>query len=288
VLAAICSTSSAIIDQETVRKGIRTMPTVSIDGTTLAYDDLGQGKPIVFLHGIYVSKSQWRLQLEYFAQNNYHVIACDLRGHGGSSAMTEPCSMVDMAGDVIAVLDQLGLEQVVCCGHSFGGMVAQELVLSYPERVAGLILAETIYGAISTPWEAATTLFTNIWLPQVISPKNYTRIMASFFGMYTPEAAPYILDEARRYIEDNGQSQQNILRASLTFDSRWRLEQISCPTLILVGQYPHLPLIWLHAWEMWWRIKRAKLTVIPAAGHLLHWDNPKAFNEAIAQFAADL
>jgi pimeloyl-ACP methyl ester carboxylesterase len=57
---------------------------------------------------------------------------------------------------------------------------------------------------------------------------------------------------------------------------------------LVVAQYPHLPLVYFHNWEMYWRIAGAKLKFIPAAGHLLFWDNPTAFNQTVTDFMRDL
>lgn len=258
------------------------MTTASINGVNLAYDDVGKGEPLLLIHGIYSSRRQWGLQFKQL-QDNYRLIACDLRGHGQSSASNDDYSVKLFADDLVALLDNLGIEKVVCCGHSFGGFVAQELAISHPERVRGIILAETIYGVNSTPWEATWGAFMNIWLPEAIGTENYVKMIAGFFGMFTPASAAYILEEAERHLTDP-KNQRNIMNASLRFDSRWRLHQIQCPTQLLMGQIPHVPWIWWHNWEMYWRISGAKLDFIPNAGHMLFWDNPPAFNEAIAQF----
>lgn len=260
------------------------MPTFSANGATLAYTDHGTGKPIVFVHGIYSSQEQWKLQVDHF-KDKYQIITCDLRGHGRSSTTKEPYTVQLFAGDLIALLDHLELEQAVICGHSFGGLVAQELALSHPDRVRGIILAETLYGLCSTPWDAAAGWMMNIWFPLMIGVENYVKMVALYFGMYTPGGAKYIIHEAERHLDDE-QNQQNILKASLSFDSRWRLHQIDCPTLLIVGQYPHIPYIQLHNWEMYWRIKDAELKIIPGAGHMLFWDNPNAFHNAIDEFMA--
>lgn len=262
------------------------MAIISIDGAKVAYEVHGQGEPLLLIHGIFCSRKQWNLQIEYF-KNKYQVIACDLRGHGESSNTLTPYSVDLFTSDVIGLLDHLGVEQCICCGHSFGGLVAQELAISYPERVRGIILAETMYGASSTPWEAATAVFINMWLPQMFGIENYIQLIAQFFGMYTPGGAEYILQEAERHLGDE-ENQQNILKASLLFDSRWRLHKIQCPTLLVVGQYPHIPAIPWQNWEMYWRLPNAKLVYIARAGHMLFWDNPEDFNANIEQFMATL
>lgn len=257
------------------------MPTLNVNGTTIAYDDYGRGDPLVFIHGIFVSKDTWYPQLNYFAQT-HRVITCDLRGHGLSPASNAPYSVALFAQDVVALLDALEVEKATCCGHSFGGMVAQELALSYPNRVNKLILAESSYGVRSTPWEAALVEVTNKCISWV-NLESHVDMFATYFGMFTPQAAAAIQQESARHLQDKTNF-RNILQASLSFDSRWRLSRIACPTLILLGQYWHVPWVQLHSYEMLWWIRQARLKVIPRAGHVLHWDNSLAFNQAVAGF----
>ena len=265
---------------------MRAMETLQIGNAKLAFSNHGQGNPILFIHGIYASQRQWFQQIDYFA-SNHQVITCDLRGHGQSSATKNPYTVKLFADDLIALLDHMGLEQVTCCGHSFGGLVAQELALTYPDRIRALILAETLYGVSSTPWEAMTTYSLNIWAPEVLGVHNYVELMAQYFGIYTPGGKAYILREAERHLDDL-HNQKNILNASLAFDSRWRLQDINCPTLLMIGQYPHILPVYWHNWEMYWRIKNARLQIIPGAGHMLFWYNPSSFNQAITNFITQL
>lgn len=262
------------------------MQTLQVGNAKLSYMNHGRGEPLLFIHGIYASQRQWYRQIDHFSPD-YQVITVDLRGHGESSATPETYSVRLFAADLVALLDHLGLERAVCCGHSFGGLVAQELALSYPDRVRGLILAETLYGMISTPWEAMTAYCLNYLGPQLYGVKGYVQLMAQYFGLFTPGGTEFILREAGRHLNDTA-NQQNILNASLTFDSRWRLHRINCPTTLVVAQYPHIPMVYLHNWEMYWRIPDAKLKFIPGAGHLLFWDNPADFNQTVADFMREL
>lgn len=262
------------------------MPALPVSSTTIAYDDFGQGDPLVLIHGIFVSRTTWYPQIDHFARS-HRVITCDLRGHGESPASTEAYSVALFASDIINLLDTLGLERVVFCGHSFGGMVAQELALSYPDRVKALILVESSYGVSSTPWEAGLTTLTNTFFNQLVSPEDQVKLFARYFGLLSGNVADYIEAQGKQHLR-NAANFQNILQASLNFNSRWRLHQITCPTLLLLGQYFHVPWIHLHTYEMLWRIRPASLKYVPRAGHVLNWDNPSAFNQTMRHFLTGL
>ena len=74
---------------------------------------------------------------------HYQVVRYDLRGHGLSAAPTPPYSAVDLAGDVVALLDGLEIREAVVCGVSVGGVIAQAVALNHPERVRALVLSDT-------------------------------------------------------------------------------------------------------------------------------------------------
>ena len=108
----------------------------------MAYDVAGSGPSVVLLHGYPFNRSMWREQTEALSAN-YRVITPDLRGHGETSVTPEPATMEEMARDVIALLDELGIERVTLGGLSMGGYVALALYRRFPLRVRALILADT-------------------------------------------------------------------------------------------------------------------------------------------------
>ena len=106
----------------------------------LHYQTLGLGPPLILLHGLFGSADNWGSIAKHFAQH-YQVISVDLRNHGRSphhDSQTYP----EMADDLLAVLDTLGLAQVHLLGHSLGGKVAMQFATQYPERVSKLIVVD--------------------------------------------------------------------------------------------------------------------------------------------------
>ena len=83
--------------------------TIEVFGRTMAYVEMGKGEPIVFLHGIYVSRAQWSRQVDALSRK-YKVITCDLRGHGESSRNSKGYDIAELANDVAHLLDHLGVE----------------------------------------------------------------------------------------------------------------------------------------------------------------------------------
>ena len=107
----------------------------------LAFTDRrGAGVPLVCLHGTGCDQRDW-LPLAQFLPGDIRLVTLDFRGHGDSAVPATPFSLSDLAEDVQALLEHLGLEWAWLVGHSLGGMVAID-ALRRPERLAGLILLE--------------------------------------------------------------------------------------------------------------------------------------------------
>lgn len=116
---------------------------VSFDGIPISYQVQGNGKPaIVFVHGWCCSKSYWDAQVSHFRQK-YKVVAIDLAGHGKSGFGRTDWTMAAFGKDIVAVVDKLGLDQVILVGHSMGGSVILEAARRMPKRVVGLVGVDT-------------------------------------------------------------------------------------------------------------------------------------------------
>ncbi|OEY66461.1 alpha/beta fold hydrolase [Marinobacter sp. X15-166B] len=100
----------------------------------------GQGEPLIVLHGLFGSLENLGAVSQQLKQD-YEIHGLDLRNHGGSPH-TDSMDYPGMAADVIAYMDAQGLGQAHFLGHSMGGKVAMQLALSYPQRVARLIVAD--------------------------------------------------------------------------------------------------------------------------------------------------
>lgn len=119
--------------------------TFSHDGCTFYFEVRGSGKPLLFLNGSGSTIDAVSLLVDYFARS-FTVAIHDQRGLGKSSIPNAPYSMAQYAADAVAVADQLGWKSFDVLGISFGGMVAQELAVTYPERVTRMVLCCTSSG----------------------------------------------------------------------------------------------------------------------------------------------
>ena len=249
------------------------------DGTRLAYHQYGSGEPILFMHGGFVSSKEWRPQVAAL-QDRWRLIVVDLRGHGESGRSKSGYKVEILARDMVRLLDRLGLESAFCVGHSLGGMVGQVMAREHAERVRALVLADTAFGISSTLWEGAQTWMARATF-KVLSIKRIAQLSAAQLGARRPDVGPFIKAEMMQFARDKAHFHE-ILRAVTAFDSTPWLHEISCPTLSIVADTNQATR--RQAVKMLDMIPSCKLEIIPHAGHMLHWDNPHAFNHALEAF----
>jgi 3-oxoadipate enol-lactonase len=135
------------------RTEVNNMPHINRDGVNVFYESYGEGSPaIVFLHPWSTNHYIWTFQVLNFARN-HRCIVVDHRGHGQSDKPAEGYGIDEMGKDVVAILDQAGIDRAVMVGNSIGGMVAMQTSLDAPDRVIGnLILSSgTNIGAATPP-----------------------------------------------------------------------------------------------------------------------------------------
>jgi pimeloyl-ACP methyl ester carboxylesterase len=106
----------------------------------LHYQTLGQGQPLILLHGLFGASNNWGTVAKHFSQH-YQVICVDLRNHG-SSPHSASQSYANMADDLLELFDALSLERIHLLGHSLGGKVAMQFATHHPDRVEKLIVVD--------------------------------------------------------------------------------------------------------------------------------------------------
>jgi pimeloyl-ACP methyl ester carboxylesterase len=125
------------------------MEKTQVNNITLAYKKLGNGAPLMLIHGYPLDHTIWT-EVANLLENEFILILPDLRGFGQSTTVEAPYTMSDMADDLAGLLDHLRLEKVALAGHSMGGYVALAFAKKYPQRVSGLGLVAS-QAAADTP-----------------------------------------------------------------------------------------------------------------------------------------
>lgn len=262
---------------------------VPVNNTYLAYDDHGIGLPVLFLHAFPLNRQMWQGELTaLLADERYRLVALDWRGFGESDITTPVSTMELFADDVAGLMDALGIQRAVLCGLSMGGYTAFAFLRKYPQRVSGLILADTRPGADSPEAQANRENVARIAETQgtgAIADLQVPRVLSEYTRQHHPEVELRV----RQMID--AATAQGIAAASRGMgqraDSTDLLAGITCPTLIVVGEQDVLtpPIV---AQEYAAQIPGAQCVVIQHAGHLSNLEQPEAFLQVVRGFLGSL
>jgi pimeloyl-ACP methyl ester carboxylesterase len=262
---------------------------IPVNNTYLAYDDHGIGQPILFLHAFPLNRYMWQGELmSLLSDERYRLVALDWRGFGESEITTPVSTMQLFADDVAGLMDSLGIQQAVLCSLSMGGYVAFAFLRKYPQRVSGLILADTRPGADTPDAQVNRENVARIAETQgigTIADLQVPRLLSEYTRQHHPEVEMRV----RQMIE--AATVQGIAAASRGMaqraDSTDLLAGITCPTLVIVGEQDTLTPPTL-AQEYAAQIPDAQLVVIQHAGHLSNLEQPEAFVEAVRGFLGSI
>jgi pimeloyl-ACP methyl ester carboxylesterase len=251
----------------------------------LAYEDKGPDThrvPLVLIHGHPFDRTMWAPQLASFPGTR-RVIAPDLRGYGASPTAPAVTDFSDFARDVEALLDELEVESFVLAGLSMGGQIVMDCYRLFPERVRGLVLADTFPSAetpegVRTRDAMADRLlaeglrgYADEVLERMVAPYASTEVKAHVHGMMTataPEGAAAAL-RARARRPDYGPL----------------LPRVRVPALVVVGAddtfTPVSDALALHA-----ALPDAELHIVDGAAHMPNLERPDVFDQALEEFLA--
>ncbi|MFP4137624.1 MAG: alpha/beta fold hydrolase [Halomonas sp.] len=263
------------------------MGVIDHQGVAIAYQETGEGRPIVLLHSFLGAGEVWQAQVPALAEQ-HRVINVELRGHGRSGPIEGPFTLYDAVDDVIAVLDALGIPQAVWCGVSMGGMVALRGAIRHPRRVAGLVLMDTDAGA-ETAWHRVKYRA----MGSVVSAFGFRPLLPlvarEMFGANTRRHNPGLVDETRALIARNHvPSARRCLEALMRRDSVVkRLPEIQVPALVVVGEEDRM-LPPPRSRRIREGLRDASLVMIPGAGHMAPLEQPARVNAAVLAFLATL
>jgi len=257
----------------------------TIDGSEIAYEVSGSGPALLLLHAFPLGLSMWDAQVEALSAA-HRVVRFDARGFGGSATGGGPLTMERIADDGAALLDHLGIDRAVVGGCSMGGYAAFAFVRRHPQRLAGLVLQDTRAAGDTAEAKANRATLAAKVLAEG-APAAVEAFLPKLVGETTHRERGALVASLRKQIL--AASPQGIANAlhglAARADSRETLPTIAVPTLVLVGTEDVLTPA-AEATTMAAAIPRARLDVIPEAGHLANLENPAAVNAALLGFLA--
>lgn len=257
------------------------MPFVRAHGLEIAYRRVGDGPPLVFVHGAADDSRIWQPQLAALA-DEFTVVAWDEPGAGGSSDVRSDFSLADYAHCLAALIEGLALGPAHVAGISWGGTVAQELYRDHPGLVATLILIDTYAGWKGSLPEAEVRARVAGAREMLAAPA--AQFDPNFPGLFAGGPPPEFVELLEEIADAvRPESVRTQLAAMAQADQRDLLPRIAVPTLLIWGQLDaRSPLGVARQFEH--AIPDTKLVVIPDCGHVSNLEQPDQFNETVREF----
>jgi len=262
------------------------MPKVKVGDINMYYEIHGEGEPLVFIDGRNMCHDLLYKHVPVFAKE-YKVISFDNRGVGKSDKPDVPYSLEMMANDLAGLLDVIGIEKAHFMGYSMGARIAEEMALSYPERVISLVLACPITWSIELHNQ-----------PELPTAEERMRRVPPSPEETARDFLARVLSE--EFIKNNHKLKEKLVKiikkgygpphaqnwhahASDTYDNYKRLPQIKAPTIIIAGSADRtVSLDNIRILKE--RLPGAELAIMDNMPHFLMWEGFDEFNKIMLDF----
>ncbi|MEE2688748.1 MAG: alpha/beta fold hydrolase [Pseudomonadota bacterium] len=260
---------------------------LNINGIPLhvAFDGPKDAPALIFAHALSLNLRSFELQATHF-RHHYRVIRLDLRGHGKTGGGS--FSMSDLAGDIVGLLEHLGIQRTHFVGSSLGAMIGMTLALEHRERLTSLTFMAS-QGAL--PPERIAAVRKNLDAMRASGAKPETTLtdqteamLARLLGEIEETEAPETFALLRLILSETtlfGQARAYEAIIEMNYDGR--LAEITTPTLIIAGsEDASTPPARMQMYAE--GIAGARMVILDGAGHFPNVEKPDPFNDALATF----
>lgn len=235
----------------------------------------GRGVPVLFVHGNGANLNQWRYQLDHVRKDR-RAVALDLRGMGESDvARNSDYSIAAMTDDIQAVVDALRLSRFVIVGHSYGGAVVAAYAAKHPNRVAGVVYADSA-GNVTTPADAASRFLSAIR-------KDKDAVVNGWFAPILANASDAVKSEVLTSVHNtNTDAFASALDGLRSVDTAVNVEAYHGPKIAIAAAPLERPTS-LHKLVLSLRVVKME-----GVSHWLMLDKPDEFNRILDGFLAEV
>lgn len=260
------------------------MSEILANGVRLFYEETGQGDPLIFLSGLGGDHRSFSVTIKHFG-TRFRTIALDARDAGRSDRATAAYTTAELADDLAAFLEAVGIASAHVVGHSLGGAVAQQLAIRYPEKVRHLVLASTHAG--TDAWRTAV-IESWVYLRRGSEPAEFTRatlpwLVAPAFYRNVSQVEGLVRFSERNVWPQDAEAFARQAHAAAVHEARPQVQEIRSPTLVIGGERDLLNPIRV-AEELASLIRGSKLVILPDVGHLPHIEDGAGFRKVVGEF----
>lgn len=256
------------------------MPEVAVNSTLIHYESVGEGSPVLFIHGLGSSTRDWERQVDVFAAA-HQVVMLDLRGHGRSAKPPGPYSIELFSGDVAGLIDDLGLAPVTIVGISLGGMVAFQLAADHPELIDKLVVVNALPDNVLLQRERGQILARKL-IVRFLGLERMGRILGSrLFPDAEMEEERNLM--ATRWAENDKKAYQSSFQAAVDWPGvTGELDGFHRPMLMISSEEDYVPLDQKQPYLD--ELPAMRHAVIEDARHAVPMERPEEFNRVLAEF----
>ena len=243
----------------------------------------GQGQPVVLIHGVGLNKEMWGGQFVGLA-NDYRVIAYDMLGHGQSALPAADTSLEGYAAQLAELLDHLQIAQATVIGFSMGGLVARAFALAYPQRLAALVVLNSVFNR--TPEQSAGVIARAAQAAELGPDANVDAALDRWFSREYKAANPAQVAAIRQVLASNDPHGYHTTYSLFATQDMYRasdLGSIQVPTLIATGELdpgstPEM------ARQLAERIPGAQVAILEEQRHMMPVESPRLVNQVLLNF----
>ncbi len=263
------------------------MPKIKVNDINIYYEIHGEGFPIVMIQGLSANTDWWTEDVLESLGEDFKLIIFDNRGAGITENTDRDFSIKMLADDTLALMGVLKINRFHVFGVSMGGMIAQELVINFPEKIEKLILGCTHCGGSKQILPSERVIYILNRDHQNITPKNL--IEGTIPLLFTEDFIkkdPEFIEFYRQKLLKAPMSPESFHRqinAISNFDNCLQLENIKCPTLVIHGRKDVL-VPYENAEILYKRIKNSKLILLDEAAHSFFQPKPEIVIKEIKDF----
>jgi pimeloyl-ACP methyl ester carboxylesterase len=258
---------------------------VDVEKTQLYYEEMGEGDPLIMIHGGLLDRRMWDDQFEFFAEK-YRVIRFDVRNHGNSKGVPDTYKHYE---DLRKILTKLNIEKAVIVGLSLGGRIAIDFAIAYPENTSAIILAAP--GVSGYEFKSEAFLKNNAKQNKAFGQGAIKMGIEYFQQAWTdgPHRKPSEVDQAVRSkvksmaLNTIKDWESKSIMTELVPPAIGRLNEIRVPTLAVVGDLD-MPGILEIVNLIMAKVPGAKKVIIPGVAHMVNMEKPEEFNKTVLDF----
>lgn len=275
----------AIGNRNSAIGNVITVPKQSVNGFQLYYELEGSGEPVVLIPGFAAGRWIWFKQTPVLARD-FSVITFDPRGVSQSEKPEGPQTIGLIADDLAHLLQAIGIESANVVGASFGGFVAQEFALKYPQMTRKLVLCCTSFGGPNHILPAAETLLA---FASTKGLNTADRMRENLLLAFTPEYVQTESEEVETVVNLRAANEvpEHIylsqLQAAVSFNTEERLQEIRNPTLVLSGDRDVIVPA-ENSRNLAAKIPHAQLKIIAGGSHTFFIEQAEEFNSVVKGF----